>query len=155
VEERLRRLEQVLNYEEEILCATIITDTAVDLTSNTAIAVGTWLIPWSELRHLLPPERWALWAVGWAQCSGAFDIGIGYQKNDTSLVLLASWHQPTAAAWTKGRVGPVAARGPLAPAAMPQNEEIPAYALLASTPSGTKLSLKSWSFWLRMTPRHV
>jgi len=155
VEERLARLEQARNYSEVIHChGTIDELSGATTTSATMAIMGGWTIPWSELRELMPDDRWALMAAGWLNTpSTGCSLQLTYQKDDQSQVVLGQLNFATGFIWSKIRIGPFAARGDLAPT-VPQNENTVTFNIQAAVATaGQQLWLRRWTMWLRMSPR--
>lgn len=125
------------------------------ITTTTPTLVGGFVIPWDQIRHLLPDERWAVWGAGWVLSTAVgVTLQVTYQKDDTSQVVLGQATVPAGATYRKIEIGPYAARGDLAPNV--PGENLPCINLSAAlAAAGTAATLKRWSLWLRMTPRNV
>jgi len=124
---------------------------ASKLTSTSPVALGGITIPWAALRTLLPDERWAVWACGWLNTPVAITLGINYQANNATTYVLGQQTFP-AQGWGKVQLGPYAAKGPLAPPTVPE-ENIMSINLFGSLASAGTASVHRWTIWLRLTPR--
>jgi hypothetical protein len=122
------------------------------VTSTSPVFVGGMTIPWGDFRELLPDDRWAVWAAGWAQSAVGFTLQIAYQQNDTSRVVLGQQNYGAQPTFVKIKLGPFAARGVLAPAGAWQGEYIQSINLAAAVASAGQLNLRRWTLWLRMSP---
>jgi uncharacterized protein (DUF2237 family) len=157
VEQRLLALEQATNYEEEIVCVTLLNDLAQTVTSvgTSFTDCGGLTIPWDQFQPLLPNDRWALSAAGWL-VSAAVDVNLrlAYTKDDASEIVLGQTTIPAGPGLRKTEIGPYPARGDLAPT-VPLGEAIPSYKFGASLAATDTAVLFRWTMWLRMTPRHI
>jgi hypothetical protein len=147
VEERLHRLEQATNYEEEVLALTLVN---AEIKNATAGVVGVASMPWKYLRPLLPDDRWAIYLSGLIQNSTVATISLVYVKDDGTRITLAAGSAPASVGYQKFAVGPFPARGPLAPTV--PLEEIPVWGMDVQFSGGT-VNIWGCTLWLRMTPR--
>jgi|SRR5262245_23882985 len=123
------------------------------IASTTPTTVGGFMIPWDQLRPLLPDTRWAVYGAGWVATAGTNVVAsVGYEKNDGTVVPLG---QTTLPASGKAEIGPYPLRGDLA-VGIPRDEPIVSVVLRgALAAAGSAASMRRWTLWLRMTPRNV
>lgn len=153
VEERLIRVEKALNYEEELHCAQAGDPPFITNPASGPYYMLRWSIPMKLIRHLMPEDRWALYAAGFATCAGAFTLTFSYTDNASTPIVLATYNF-SAMGWTKLAIGPVAARGDLAPTV--PLEDVAVYGMAVSVAdSAQAVALTAWTYWMRMTPRRT
>ena len=112
------------------------------------------MIPWDQLRTLLPDTRWALYGAGWVDQPGPAVVAtVAYELNNGSTVQFGS----TTLVAGKNEIGPFPLRGTFAiQAGVPQDEPIVSVVLRGHLASaGTAASMRRWTLWLRMSPRQT